>query len=323
VCADGISIELQQLPQWGVWCFEPAIAEATGERSWNKIPRNARTSSRASSTNPRTWSTFDAALKAYQRGGYAGLAFFLHTDGGLVGIDLDKCRDATTGVIESWARGIVEKLRTFTEISPSGRGLRSFLWGELPPRDRREGHFECYSSARFLTITGQRLQGTPGTVAHRQAELLEIHAEIFAARIAKRKAVSSRPGSAPRPCSLGDLEIIDRACRMRGGAGNKFRRLWSGDISDYRSHSEADLALCGYLAFFVGPDPARIDELFRGSGLHRGKWNRADYRDATIAQALEGRTDFYCPGRWKRNAAFKPGIVFRKGVAYVSFEMEI
>ena len=75
----------------------------------------------------------------------------------------------------------------------------------------------------------------------------------------------------------------------------KFRRLWAGDTSDYTSVSEADQALCSLLAFWTGPDPAKIDELFRESGLYREKWERADYRERTVHKALEGRTEFYGP----------------------------
>jgi primase-polymerase (primpol)-like protein len=90
------------------------------------------------------------------------------------------------------------------------------------------------------------------------------------------------------------VQILEKAGSARNGA--KFRRLYySGDISGHTSHSEADLALCSMLAFYCGPDPARIDELFRGSGLFRSKWNRADYRDSTIRLALEGRKEYYSP----------------------------
>jgi putative DNA primase/helicase len=51
------------------------------------------------------------------------------------------------------------------------------------------------------------------------------------------------------------------------------------------------------LAFWTGPDPERIDKLFRHSGLYRRKWERKDYRERTIARALEGRTEFYEPGQ--------------------------
>jgi hypothetical protein len=47
------------------------------------------------------------------------------------------------------------------------------------------------------------------------------------------------------------------------------------------------------LAFWTGGDAARIDALFRQSGLYREKWDRDDYRNRTIAEALSGKTEFY------------------------------
>jgi hypothetical protein len=145
-------------------------------------------------------------------------------------------------------------------------------------------------------LTGWRLE--PYNIEHRQAELIEIHNEIFAARVARRNAAPPLLASDYRPHSLSDLEIIDKAGQAKNGT--KFLSLYSGDISEYGSHSEADAALCSMLAFYCGPDPARIDELFRGSGLFRAKWNRTDYRDRTIALALEGRAEFYRSGRVTR-----------------------
>jgi putative DNA primase/helicase len=51
--------------------------------------------------------------------------------------------------------------------------------------------------------------------------------------------------------------------------------------------------LAGLIAFFVGNDPGRIDSIFRRSGLYREKWDRADYREATIARALTGKSEYY------------------------------
>src|SRR5438046_40254 len=48
------------------------------------------------------------------------------------------------------------------------------------------------------------------------------------------------------PCQFSEAEILDKARSARSGP--KFIRLWSGDISGYDSHSEADLALCRMLA---------------------------------------------------------------------------
>jgi primase-polymerase (primpol)-like protein len=314
VILNNIPIALCQHKQFGIWRFEKFSDEETGEVWWDKIPINARTGRRASSTNPQTWSVFDVAAQAYERGGYDGLAYFLHRDAGIVGLDLDKCRDAASGVIERWAQRIVDKLRTYTELSPSARGVRSFVFGNLPPRDRREGRFECYESARFLTLTGHRLEGTPLTIEHRQAELIEIHTEVFAARVARRNATPPPQAGGYVPHDVSDLAIIEKAGAARNGA--KFRRLYAGDISGYVSHSEADAALCCMLAFYTGRDPARIDELFRGSGLMRAKWDRLDYKNRAIALALEGRTEFYTPRRAIRRQR-------RQSHSTISFTIEV
>jgi hypothetical protein len=102
-----------------------------------------------------------------------------------------------------------------------------------------------------------------------------------------------------------DPELIEKAKRARNG--DQFARLWAGDISDYGDdESRADLALCGLLAFWTGPDPTRIDTLFRQSGLMREKWERKDYRERTIKKALEGHTEFYNSPNGHHDTAVPP-----------------
>jgi primase-polymerase (primpol)-like protein len=231
---------LRNLAQWGVWRFEQHVDEKTGEIEWDKVPGQSNRRAHASSTNERTWSPFADAWAAYQRGGHDGLAFFMRQGSGIVGIDLDKCRDPETGKIDAWTEAILYQLRTYTELSPSGRGFRCFLFAELPPQDRREGPFECYSTSRFLSITGHRLVDLPATVEHRQDELIAIHTQIFAARVANRNAAAAKPLSPVVPHNLSDIDVIAKAGSARNGA--KFRQLYSGDWSGYPSPSEADLA---------------------------------------------------------------------------------
>lgn len=97
-----------------------------------------------------------------------------------------------------------------------------------------------------------------------------------------------------------DAELIQKATAARNGA--KLRRLWAGDTSGHgKDDSAADLALCDLLAFWTGPDPTRIDSLFRQSGLMRRKWDEkrgaTTYGERTIRTALDGRTEFHTPGR--------------------------
>jgi P4 family phage/plasmid primase-like protien len=99
----------------------------------------------------------------------------------------------------------------------------------------------------------------------------------------------------PQAILLDDQELIEKAKNAKDGA--KFSALWNGDISEYKSQSEADLALCCLLAFWTGGDRDRIDRLFRQSGLYReDKWGeREDYRKKTIDAALSRVTEFYDP----------------------------
>jgi hypothetical protein len=87
----------------------------------------------------------------------------------------------------------------------------------------------------------------------------------------------------------GEKVTFDLICNLRKQKnGEKFCKLFDkGDFSDYGSQSEADAALCALLAFRAGPDPEMIDAVFRQSALYRDKWDREDYRDATIALGIE------------------------------------
>ncbi|MGI6711178.1 MAG: DNA primase family protein [Bacillota bacterium] len=87
-----------------------------------------------------------------------------------------------------------------------------------------------------------------------------------------------------------------------------------GDFSDYGSQSEADAALCAIIAFRTGPDPDAIDAIFRDSALYRDKWERDDYREATINIGIEA-----CHGVFHRSRMEHPYFIKfdEKGAPYV------
>jgi putative DNA primase/helicase len=292
---DRIPEEMRKLPNWVVWKLEERT-DAKGEVRETKVPYDAKTGKLAKTNAPATWASFDKAVAALRNGnGYDGIGFCLSAD--YVGIDLDGCSDAQ-GNIEPWATRIIRELETYTETSPSGTGVRIIARGKLPPGRRRkdftdrEHHgLEMYDAAspRYLTMTGQTLNGN--AIALRTKRLKKVHERLF----------PPKPQPKPKPPSpngnvLGnDDDLIARA--KKADDSGKFGRLWSGDTSGYPSQSEADLALCSKLAFWTGCDATRMDTLFRRSGLMREKWERADYRDGTIAKAISGTTEAYQPGK--------------------------
>jgi primase-polymerase (primpol)-like protein len=229
-------------------------------------------------------------------------------DDPFVGIDLDDCRDPQNGALTPEAQRIIAHLQSYTEVTPSGTGVRIFVRGQLPPEGRVMKNLAGITSLELydgmpapdgtprthaLSVTGQHLEGTPTAIEDRQAELDRLHEEVFGARQA-RQTVAAVPAPASTPVqspSLSDTTILEKAQRARNGAG--FSRLWHGDTSGYASASEADLALASMLAFYT-QDAGQLERILRQSGLWDAKWeNRPQYRQDTIQRAIQNRTGTY------------------------------
>lgn len=114
----------------------------------------------ASVSNPKTWSTYDAALKVAPVQG--GIGFVLKGSG-IGALDLDDCFDVETGHMDEWARDLVDKAAgTYVEVTPSGRGLRIIGCVTGAPVHvtikMPTGKVEVYRDApRFITVTGDFL----------------------------------------------------------------------------------------------------------------------------------------------------------------------
>lgn len=151
--------ELRDLPNWVCWKLEERNGKPT------KVPINAHSGKDAKSNDRATWASLDTALQALRNN--------LRLDGvgcmiapPYVGIDLDKCRDPETGIVQQWALDAIRELDTYTEFSP-GSGFHLWVKGKIPPGGNRRGHVEMYAQARYFTVTGRHFEGTPLTINHR------------------------------------------------------------------------------------------------------------------------------------------------------------
>jgi hypothetical protein len=284
VAAEAIPACLRERRQWVCWQYRRR------EDKWTKFPIDAETGAAAKSTDPRTWSDFATAWERYRsfRSTTDGIGYVFAADDPFTGIDLDDARDSRSGQLAEWALNIVNGFKTYTELSPSGTGVKIFAEGKKPGEkcktDKNGAKIELYDTGRYFAVTGQHLVGTPATVEARQEGITSLYHRLF--------SEAGTAHTSAMPDNLDDQELIRRASEAANGA--KFRELWAGNVSAYdNDDSRADLALCGLLAFWTGGDAARIDRLFRLSGLMRPKWEREDYRRRTIDTALEGKTEFY------------------------------
>ncbi|RLM91140.1 hypothetical protein [Haloarcula sp. Atlit-7R] len=167
---------LAECEQWICW----QEVERDGKPTKVPIkPYHTNGTPNASATDPATWRGLQIALEFHQsdRVDTDGIGFVFAPKTSIVGVDLDDCREPDTGDLTDWASDIVERLDSYTEVSPSGRGVHVLLEGELPPGRNRRGDVEMYDEARFFTVTTDHVDGTPETIARRQDALLGVHYE--------------------------------------------------------------------------------------------------------------------------------------------------
>jgi hypothetical protein len=262
--------ELRALPQWVTWKYETRGDKQT------KVPYNPSTHRRASSTDASTWSDYTTAVSVLSTRGYSGVGFMFAPP--YVGIDLDRCRDLNTGVVEPWAAAIVNELNSYVEVSPSGTGLHSIINGSIPSGGNRRGRIEMYSGGRYFTVTGDHLAGTPLTIE--ASDLTTLHSRMLANALEVSPTVVAK---------VIPFERHDKPSRDDLMAGN-----WAG----HKSGSEADFALCGMLAEEFGGDVEKIDAAVRASGLYRDKWNKRRGTTTYGAQTIENAVKL-----WRKKGA--------------------
>ncbi|RQG89522.1 hypothetical protein EA473_21900 [Natrarchaeobius chitinivorans] len=251
----------------------------------------------------RTWTSLERALEYVATGAADGVGFVFTATDPLVGVDLDDCRDPEAGEPLEPASSIIEQLDSFTEVSPSGTGYHVLLEGDLPDGRNRHGSIEMYDQARFFTVTADHVDGTPTSINERQEALEEVHEEFVASEESGTAGTvddeSPNTEARDQPLELEDEDLLEKA--RSASNGEKFDRLWRGSTAGYDSQSEADMALCCLLAFWTGGDHARMDRLFRQSGLSREKWDEVHYADGstygekTIERAIDATDEFYDP----------------------------
>lgn len=210
---------------WVLWRAEPR-----GDDKPAKVPYQiAFPLSRASSTRPSTWGTFEDAVEAYlslvelapdpERGPLAGIGGVLTAEAGITCIDLDRVIDPS-GTLDARAETIVERCDSWAEVSPSGTGLHIFVRGAVP-RALKGEQIEVYSDARYICVTGHQWPGTPPTLREQQGYL-----DYLARRDAEDER-PRRPYTGPATPPPDDLVGAMLAKLQRWGLPAAHLRPWS------------------------------------------------------------------------------------------------
>lgn len=267
---NNIPNELKELPQWV--CHRA------------KRPINPCNNNYAKAGQPQTWSTFDQAITAYKKNNHDGIGFQFNNNG-IVGVDLDKVINED-GTLKPEAAEIVETLDSYTELSPSKRGLHILVKGDIPSEGRRMGFLEIYKSGRYFTVTGN-IYGSLKPIKERTEQLKQVWEKYFSTIKDENKA------GITYDTISNSLGIQDKYLNIGLEKDQTLIGMWNGIFSGCKSESEKDLALLGKLLYWCCGDINSAISAFKRSTFalskdanHLKKMERSDYLLRTANKAL-------------------------------------
>ncbi len=279
--------EMKAIPHWCVY-----------RTKWNadkgkkdKFILNPADGHWAKSSDEKTWTSFEAALDYARKNNCEGLAFALTQASGITCIDLDKCYNEQGDVSELAKRVTQLFPTTYTERSASGNGLHVFVRGDLTAngayKNRAEtpyGEIEAYSQARFISVTGNSINGkTELTIP------TDIAADEIRKLLGRRTPPTQLGHAASDYMTNDDAEILARIQKSR--RAREYEALSRGDnVTGDRSRNDWQMAKI--LAFFSAGDAAQVARIMRASGINRP--DKPDvYYERTAQKAVDTLTARY------------------------------
>ncbi|MEI8180518.1 DUF5906 domain-containing protein [Aestuariivirga sp.] len=287
-----------------LWRWEEK-RDKKGKVTWTKPP--VQTNGKLAKNNdPSTWATYDEVIAALKQGRGDGIGLMLPGCPEMIAYDLDDCRNAETGELQPWAQELVDAAASYTEVTPSGEGLRIIGVGNIGSVQRRfnglpnGGALEIFSECnRYICVTGAQVEGC-------SPNFNDIGA-LTKILVANKGHLHAQGGA----------QAASGASGATGGRGRQ-RRQSDGDdanstsVEDQRllrqirngapegERSEVFFAICGR-AKDLGWTPERLESEMRGhpngiaakylaplDRLHdeiARAWAKAEDRDAQNAQA--------------------------------------
>lgn len=273
----------------------------------DKFPCDFRSGLVVSAHDSQYWTDCDTAIAAAINFGDSYGVGFVFTDADpFFFLDIDNQWHGS-----SWSPEAIEMCTMVAgvaiEVSQSGEGMHAIGIGRPPENRSIESPLKVgglYYSRRFVALTGINIIGN----VNHTADLNNLATKYF----------PPSPGlqshdiewtSAPREDWKGpesDEDLIRRAMRSRGadsafGGKASFADLWNcniealartyPDVGRAYNESQADAALAQHLSFWTGNNCERIERLMMQSKLVREKWEREDYIERTILNAVRKQFD--------------------------------
>lgn len=295
--------------RWSVWKRNPDSGKVA-----YRVPKDQSLNSyRCRSNTAADWVSFDEALEylvisKHSLHPHHGLSFALGN--GWLGFDFDDV--IVDGHMHPKADEWLGRLGGYSEVSQSGKGIKSILIGSLSLEflgsaetgrqfksiPEKGMATEVYDKRRFFFLTGN---GSGIPVANQSIidEICQELLDLKEAMTPKPKRRFTYRQADTHSIKLSDQSVLEKIQKSK--QASKFHSLWSGNIGTYDSASEADMALTSILMFWCGNDTQQVERIFSRSELaKRAKWDRDDYRARTLTKAESA--EVYKPYISQKNA---------------------
>ena len=280
---DNIPQELKQTALWCLW---------KRDEKRGKIPCNPKTGGYAKSNDRTTFADFQSTYDVYQKGGYNGLGIGIFN--GIGAIDIDHCIE--DGVFSDMATDIINQMGSYTEISPSGSGVRiiftisdSFVYDkQLYYINNQKQGLEVYVSGatrKFVTITGNKINDSAIVDGTQKLEgVLKMYMQ---------------KNNTQEQATTNDLLSVGLE------KDSKLKSYWNGNrIHD--SESEDDAGLMAKLLYWCNNDVDKAIQAFKSSPYaeqkdapHKKKLARPDYLQRVAKAVMPERTAAQDNEKWQ------------------------
>jgi len=207
VAFDAIPPTLAARAQWLVWRFE----SKPGDKKPRKVPYYVsgarRTGEQGSDADRAALVDLATARAAVEKAGsrWTGVGFAFLPGDGLIGVDLDGMFDPATELMTERGAAIIANCNSYTEFSPSGKGVHIICSGETETFKSNEVGVEVFCGRQFFTFTGKRYPATPEEVNPLPEKVLKrLKATVESG---KKRAATGKPSTAPAPALEGRAKV--------------------------------------------------------------------------------------------------------------------
>lgn len=281
--------EMLKKPNWVV----VRIRENKDTGSLDKFLVNPHTGKFAESDNPETWADFDTACEYARENGGVCLAYALDGKDGIACIDLDGCMQENGDFSDIAQKAFIAASGSYAEKSVSGKGLHIF--GKTKGADLRsfskDKTMEYYQSGHFIAMTGDNYGSSELKIFDTPMMM-----NVLESKLEKRTEWKHTGEGVEGLSAMDDREMLEKAFKAKNG--DTVKKLYDGEDL-HGNHSNSDMSLMNYLAFWSNHDIDQMLRVFATSGLYRADKPQS-YYEHTAIKAVKG-TPCYTPPKASNN----------------------